>query len=71
MKSINVAEVMEVVDLHGCGDWGQVDVSLTDNGLRISLFREIHILPVRNWEAVVRDVPAQATLMAWVDDMGF
>ena len=22
MKIINVAQVMEVVDLHGCGDWG-------------------------------------------------
>lgn len=71
MKIINVAQVMEVVDLHGCGDWGDVDVSLTTHGLRVVLCREIHILPVRNWEAVVQDVPAQATLMAWVDDMGF
>ncbi len=71
MKIINVAEVLEVVDLNGCGDWGDVDVSLTDNELRIVLCREIHCLPVRNWEAVVSDGPAQATLMAWVDDMGF
>lgn len=71
MKIINVVQVIETVNAHGCGDWGDVDVSLTDNGLRISLFREIHILPVRDGMAVVSDGPAQATLMAWIADMGF
>ena len=71
MKIINVAEVMEVVDLHGCGDWGTVEVSLTTHGLRIALGRDVYVLPVRDGMAEVSSAPAQATLMAWIDDMGF
>jgi hypothetical protein len=70
MKLINVAEVVEVVDLNGCGDWGTVEVSLTTHGLRVALGREIHILPVQNGMAVVSD-SAQATLLSWIADMGF
>lgn len=72
MKLINVAEVLEVVDLNGCGHWGQVDVSLTDNGLRVALGRDVYVLPVRDWMAeVAQDDPAQATLLSWIADMGF
>lgn len=70
MKMINAAEVMEVVDLHGCGDWGTVEVSLTNNGLRVVLCGEIHVLPVRDWMATVSD-SADAVLLEWIDDMGF
>ena len=71
MKLLNVAEVMEVVDLNGCGHWGDVDVSLTDNGFRIAIGRDVFVLPVRNWMAEVVSTPANAMLLAWVDDMGF
>ena len=72
MKLINAAQVMEVVDLHGCGPWGQVDVSLTTHGLLVVIGREIHTLPVRNGMAeVAQDDPAQATLLSWIADMGF
>lgn len=67
MKIINVAQVMEVVDLHGCGDWGQVDVSLTDNGLRVAIGRDLFVLPVRDGMATATD----AVLLEWIDDMGF
>lgn len=71
MKLINAAQVIETVNAHGCGDWGTVEVSVSQSGLLVILNREIHMLPIQNGMAVVQDDPAQATLMAWVDDMGF
>lgn len=71
MKLLNVAEVIEVVDLNGCGHWGQVDVSLTDHGLRVALGRDVFVLPVRDGMAEVASTPAQRQLLEWIDDMGF
>lgn len=65
MKMINAAEVMEVVDLHGCGDWGTVEVSLTNNGLRVVLCGEIHVLPV----SVLAGKPCETPLFG--DSQGF
>lgn len=72
MKLINAAQVIETVNDHGCGDWGTVEVSVSQSGLLVILNREIHMLPIQNGMAeVAQDDPAQATLMAWIDDMGF
>ena len=71
MKLINVAEVVEVVDLNGCGDWGTVEVSMTTHGLRIALGRDVFVLPVLNGMAEVASDPAQRQLLEWIDDMGF
>lgn len=70
MKLLNVAEVIEVVDLNGCGHWGQVDVSLTDNGLRVAIGRDIFVLPVRDGMATASD-STDAVLLEWIADMGF
>lgn len=71
MKLINVVQVIETVNAHGCGDWGDVDVALGDHGLRVALGRDVFVLPVLNGMAEVASDPAQRQLLEWIDDMGF
>ena len=67
MKMINAAQVIEIVAIYGCGDWGDVDVALTTHGLRIALGRDVFVLPVRDGMATASD----SVLLEWIDDMGF
>ena len=70
MKLINVVQVIETVNAHGCGDWGDVDVALGDHGLRVALGRDVFVLPVRDGMATASD-STDAVLLEWIDDMGF
>ena len=71
MKLINTTQVIETVNAHGCGDWGDVSVVRQGQDLWISPNREIHILPVRGDGMAVVSDSTQATLLEWIDDMGF
>ena len=71
MKLINAAQAVEIVKTHGCGDWGDVDVAMVAQDLRVAIGRDVFILPVVDGMAEVASTPTQATLMAWIADMGF
>ena len=71
MKLLNVAQVVEVVKTHGCGDWGDVDVGMIAQGLRVAIGRDVFVLPVVDGMAEVASTSTQAILLAWADDMGF
>lgn len=67
MKLINAAQAVEIVKTHGCGDWGDVDVAMVAQDLRVAIGRDVFVLPVVDGMATATD----AVLLEWIDDMGF